>query len=221
MYKVTLENGAIIENLSLNGNNFISSEGIEASTFDGGMSLVKLEVSSDSADEGDVKAGYYKNSKLYHLTAYGSETWFAFDTSNFVSFDDYVPPSLEEVKTSKLEEINTAYTESVSIAKIGVPEDEIQTWDIQKLEAQAWESANKATDFSTPFISGLLVTRNIEREARGLLPLTIDELRQKTLDKVYAYQDLVSAMTGKRQGLEDSIEVCETVECVKALSWGE
>ncbi len=139
---------------------------------------------------------------------------------NGLYMQGYAPVQpLEEAQANKLTEINTAYTESVSIAKVGVPEDEIQTWDIQKLEAQAWELYGKDTEYSTPFISGLLVTRNIERELRGLDLLTIDELRQKVLDKVYAYQELVSTMTGKRQGIEDSIYACESVECVNALAW--
>lgn len=113
---------------------------------------------------------------------------------------------LGEIKTNKLTEINTAYTNAVSVARVGVPEDEVLTWDIQKLEAQAWSVDSTV---STPFVDGLALGRDMDRV----------ELLEKILVKVEAYQALVSYATGVRQRLEDAINSAEMVEEVNAIAW--
>lgn len=47
MYTITLNNGTKLENLTLNGNNFISDKIIEDATFDGNLKRVEI---SDGAD---------------------------------------------------------------------------------------------------------------------------------------------------------------------------
>ncbi len=123
--------------------------------------------------------------------------------------------TLEEAQQTKLEEINAAYTQAVAVTKIGVPTDEIYTWDIQKLEAEAWQKDNTAP---TPFIDGLAAGRGMEREL----------LLEKVLAKVTTYRALTSALTGKRQGLEDAIfaitqqeDETEAVARVQAIVWSE
>ena len=42
IYKITLSDGTVLDNLRLNGNNFISSSEIDESVFDGNCSIVTI-----------------------------------------------------------------------------------------------------------------------------------------------------------------------------------
>ena len=69
-YKITLGNGHVIDNLKLNGNNFISPTKIEKSVFNGNLS--KVTINDGVQDE------IYKNMDLIHITEMSdSEYWFA------------------------------------------------------------------------------------------------------------------------------------------------
>lgn len=68
-YSVCLADGTTFENLKLNGNNFVSTQEIDASVFDGNCSPVKFRV--------DETEDVHENMKLIHVTKYGNETWFA------------------------------------------------------------------------------------------------------------------------------------------------
>lgn len=70
VYKITLGNGHVIDQLKLNGNNFISSTEIEKSVFSGNLS--KVIINDGEQDE------IHKNMDLIHITKMGdSEYWFA------------------------------------------------------------------------------------------------------------------------------------------------
>lgn len=68
IYTITLEDGTQIENLRLNGNNFISDKKINASVFDG--NLGKVVISDGEYDE------THTNMALVQVTKMGSEYWF-------------------------------------------------------------------------------------------------------------------------------------------------
>lgn len=51
MYKITLADGTEINNLELNGNNYISSTAVDSAVFDGNMSTVTIM----DADGGDTR----------------------------------------------------------------------------------------------------------------------------------------------------------------------
>lgn len=70
VYKITLGNGHVIDQLKLNGNNFISSTEIEKSVFSGNLS--KVIINDGEQDE------IHKNMDLIHITKMSdSEYWFA------------------------------------------------------------------------------------------------------------------------------------------------
>ena len=48
MYTITLNNGTKLENLTLNGNNFISDKIIEDATFDGNLKRVEISDGTDT-----------------------------------------------------------------------------------------------------------------------------------------------------------------------------
>ncbi len=67
-YTITLNDGTKIENLRLNGNNFISAAPVTKNMFDGNCSEVTI---SDGETETT-----YKNLDLVQITAIGGEYWF-------------------------------------------------------------------------------------------------------------------------------------------------
>lgn len=116
------------------------------------------------------------------------------------------PPTLEQAKATKLLEINSIYEDRAQLVRIGVPENEVLTWDIQKLEAEAWQINSAA---STPLIDELARSREMDRVV----------LLGKVLEKVTAYRVYIGGLTGVRQRLEDLISVATTVEQVEAITW--
>lgn len=67
-YKVTLNDGTEISNLKLNGNNYISTESIDRSVFDGNCSPVVI--SDGTHDE------IHDNIELVQITEVNGEYWF-------------------------------------------------------------------------------------------------------------------------------------------------
>lgn len=68
MYEIKLADGTKIENLTLNGNNFVSKTPIDDSIFDGNLSKVKI-THDDEIEE-------YTDMKLIQNKQYGNEYWF-------------------------------------------------------------------------------------------------------------------------------------------------
>lgn len=66
--KMTLADGTVIDNLVLNGNNYISKEELTEDMFDGNLSVVTVE------DEGATQT--LNNAELYYLRQYEDEWWF-------------------------------------------------------------------------------------------------------------------------------------------------
>lgn len=68
IYSVTLADGTTIENLRLNGNNFVSDDPIDKSIFDGNCHSVKV---SDGETE-----TVHENMECVQVTQMGTEYWF-------------------------------------------------------------------------------------------------------------------------------------------------
>lgn len=67
-YKLVLSNGREINNLRMNGNNFVSDSAITADMFEGGLSSVKIY--ADGVME------MHENMDLVQITKMGDEYWF-------------------------------------------------------------------------------------------------------------------------------------------------
>lgn len=75
LYSVTLENGVAIDNLIMNGNNFISKVPVTEELFDGNLGTVTI---SDGSKE-----EVHKNMDLVQITEKDNEWWFVLrDMSN-------------------------------------------------------------------------------------------------------------------------------------------
>jgi hypothetical protein len=68
IYKITLADGTVIDNLKLNGNNFISPVEIDETIFDGNC----LNVTINDGEKDDV----HTNMELVQITKMGEEYWF-------------------------------------------------------------------------------------------------------------------------------------------------
>ena len=114
---------------------------------------------------------------------------------------------LERVKNDQLRKLSLNAESLVAglIKSHITPQFEIQTWNNQMQEALAWEADNTV---ATPMLDGIATFRNIPSEL----------LKQKTLEKVKAYQMALAIIIGKRQAIEDSILAATTVEDVLAIS---
>jgi len=67
IYKITLADGTVIENLSLNGNNFISSSEVDASVFESNCSPVTIN--DGTIDE------IHDNMELVQVTQFEGKWW--------------------------------------------------------------------------------------------------------------------------------------------------
>lgn len=68
IYTITLDDGTQIENLRMNGNNFISQEEIDPDIFDGNLGTVTIN--DGETDE------VHENMGLVQVTQMGEEYWF-------------------------------------------------------------------------------------------------------------------------------------------------
>lgn len=68
IYIITLEDGTRIENLRMNGNNFISQEQIDPEIFDGNLG----EVTINDGENDEI----HENMGLVQVTQMGDEYWF-------------------------------------------------------------------------------------------------------------------------------------------------
>ena len=68
IYKITLSDGTVIDNLKMNGNNFVSTVEIDKSVFDGNL----LSVTINDGEKDDV----HTNMELVQVTKMGSEYCF-------------------------------------------------------------------------------------------------------------------------------------------------
>jgi hypothetical protein len=114
---------------------------------------------------------------------------------------------LNEVKNDQLRKLaSNADTLVGSLTNQDItPQFEIQTWTMQTQEALAWEADNTV---ATPMLDAIATARGVPSEV----------LKQKTLEKVKAYQLTLATIVGKRQAIEDQILVASTPEEVLAIS---
>ena len=68
MYKITLHDGTVLDNLELNGNNFISEKVIDDSVFDGNLDTVTISNGETTKT--------YTDMKLMSNRVDGGKSWF-------------------------------------------------------------------------------------------------------------------------------------------------
>jgi len=68
IYKITLADGTVIDNLTMNGNNFISDEALEASIFE--ANCCPVTINDGTSDE------VHENMELVQVTSVDRKAWF-------------------------------------------------------------------------------------------------------------------------------------------------
>lgn len=114
--------------------------------------------------------------------------------------------SFEELQNIKLQEINTRYSIEATLVKKDIPEEEVLSWDIQRLEAKSYRLNAQEP---TPFLDILASTRNVDK----------DWLVEKVLEKVQIYEQIIGYLTGKRQKYEDMIKLAKTEDDLNLIVW--
>ena len=103
---------------------------------------------------------------------------------------------LIDLKKEKLNQLYL-YTEDV-IKKItdseNIPSQEVQSWVVQGQEAIAWKLNPESP---TPILDTIATVRNVPK----------DILKQKAYEKAIAYQKTLAYIIGKRQAIEDQINI--------------
>ena len=112
-WKITLSDGTTIENLRLNGNNFVSETEIKKEMFDGKL----LKVTIEGIEDGKKVVNEYKNNdiNIYHFDVYrleGSDEFYAIGGEEYFSsgiciiewgelIQDALPPDYIKISFSK------------------------------------------------------------------------------------------------------------------------
>lgn len=75
LYKITLSNGYVLDNLTLNGNNFISEQEITDDMFTGNCASVTIE----HEESGETIVENHENMRLVQISKMGDTWWFILD----------------------------------------------------------------------------------------------------------------------------------------------
>lgn len=100
---------------------------------------------------------------------------------------------------------NQAYENALSMMTSDYPPSEIQTWERQRAEVLDWHVDNAA---ATPWIDVAASARGLDR----------DEYLARTLAKVQAFAAASAWLTGRRQGIDDSIRAALTLDQLRSIS---
>ena len=112
-------------------------------------------------------------------------------------------------KAKKMAEINNAVTVDTNILSGDTLQHEMASWEKQEKEARAYIADSLAP---TPFISGLVVSRNIANETVGVLA-------SKIVVAADTYTAAYSAILGKHQSLVKATELATTVVDFEGIVW--
>lgn len=121
--------------------------------------------------------------------------------------DNFTLENFENISYLKqlvLMQINLKYDETINHFTRLTPPGEVSTWGIQKMEAELYETTQKA-----PFLTNLAKIRGVE----------LSDLIEKVKQKNALYVEAVSKLTGYRQKLEDTIMAAKKIEKLKSIKW--
>jgi len=116
------------------------------------------------------------------------------------------PDLANDAKPRKLIEINAAFDQAMNALVTGYPEREIASWPQQEREARAFTADPTA---ATPLLDAIAAACGVNK----------DVLAAKIVTKADQFAAVAGALIGKRQALEDAINVAKTVADVEAAVW--
>lgn len=123
-----------------------------------------------------------------------------------LELDAGIEARLEAAKAAKRAEINAACNAAVASLAASYPEREIQSWPQQVKEAEALAADPQAP---APLLTAIA-------DARGL---PVAELASRVLNKMNAYAAASGSLIGRRQAVEDLIDLAASPEDVASIVW--
>lgn len=117
-------------------------------------------------------------------------------------------PTLEEAQATKKAEIKRRQTNELNVVVGETADFESASYTKQETEAKAWNADNS---MATPFIDGLLVSRDLGE--------TKQELVNKIIAHADAYAQFYTKQLGKFQRLVKEVDNATTVTDVESIMW--
>lgn len=101
MYKITLANGTVLDNLELNGNNYISSQIIKNDVFENNLTTITI-------NDGEIDTTYHNMRLMSNRIAADGRSWFVLGEKSEQEIR-------EELLQQKIEELTGAILELSSM----------------------------------------------------------------------------------------------------------
>lgn len=117
---------------------------------------------------------------------------------------------LTEMKAIKLIEINKDYESAIlKVQKDYIPQSEMLSFETQEKESLAYKNSNYKDTSLCPFMQAIATARGID----------LRTLCDKALEKATLYRQASGALIGKRQCLQDRIELVKSLEDLNLITW--
>ncbi|EGD5898781.1 hypothetical protein IBI18_001500 [Campylobacter coli] len=117
---------------------------------------------------------------------------------------------LTEMKAVKLIEINKDYESAIlKVQKDYIPQSEMLSFETQEKESLAYKNSNYKDTSLCPFMQAIATARGID----------LRTLCDKALEKATLYRQASGALIGKRQCLQDRIELVQSLEELNLIAW--
>ncbi|HEA7233021.1 TPA: hypothetical protein RXK08_001395 [Campylobacter coli] len=110
---------------------------------------------------------------------------------------------LTELKAIKLIEINKAYESAIlKVQTEHIPQSEMLSFETQERESIAYKNSNYQDTSLCPFMQTIATARGID----------LRTLCDKAIEKATLYRQASGALIGKRQGLQDRVEMVQSLD---------
>lgn len=117
---------------------------------------------------------------------------------------------LTELKALKLIEINKAYENAIlKVQTEYIPQTEMLSFETQERESLAYKNSNYQDTSLCPFMQVISTARGMD----------LRTLCDKAIEKATLYRQASGALIGKRQGLQDRIELVQSLEDLNLIAW--
>lgn len=117
---------------------------------------------------------------------------------------------LTEMKAVKLIEINKDYEKAIlKVQKDYIPQSEMLSFETQERESLAYKNSNYQDTSLCPFMQAIATARGID----------LRTLCDKALEKATLYRQASGALIGKRQCLQDRIELVKSLKQLNLIAW--
>ncbi|EOI5271907.1 hypothetical protein ACMTLN_001551 [Campylobacter coli] len=117
---------------------------------------------------------------------------------------------LDEMKAIKLIEINKDYEKAIlKVQTEYIPQTEMLSFETQERESKAYKNSNYQDTSTCPFMQAIAAARGMD----------LRTLCDKAIEKATLYRQASGSLIGKRQGLQDRIELVQSLDELNLIVW--